>query len=78
MDTGRIATIIGLVIILIFWIISGFLSKDLQRKKGYNGGFWIGFLLGIFSLIYSAGLPDISKNKEANKAEELQKDQAKG
>lgn len=33
MDTGRIATIIGLVIILIFWIISGFLSKDLQRKK---------------------------------------------
>ncbi len=56
-------TIIVIIIVVFFATISGGLSKDLQQKKGYDGGFWIGFLLGIFGLIYSAGLPDISKKK---------------
>ncbi len=43
---------------------------DLQHKKGYNGGFWIGFLFGIIGLIYSAGLPDISKKKIIKKDNE--------
>ena len=45
------------------WIICGFLSRDLQIKKGYDSGFWIGFILGIFGLIYSAGLPVVEKKK---------------
>ena len=51
------------LICIVIWIICGFLSMDLQQKKGYNSGFWIGFLLGIIGLIYSAGLPDITKKK---------------
>ena len=43
---------------------------DLQHRKGYTGGFWIGFLLGIIGLIYSAGLPDVSKKKITQKDKE--------
>ena len=53
----------AIFICIVIWIICGFLSMDLQQKKGYNGGFWIGFLLGIMGLIYCAGLPDTSKKK---------------
>lgn len=60
MSTGAI---IGIIISVIFWIISGFLSHDLHEKKGYDGGFLIGFLLGIVGLIYSAGLPDLANKK---------------
>jgi len=38
-------------------IICGALSASLHDKKGYGGGFWWGFFLGIIGLIYSAGLP---------------------
>lgn len=48
---------------LALWIICGFLSRDLQIKKGYDSGFWIGFVLGIFGLIYSAGLPVVDKKR---------------
>ena len=67
MNTG---TVIAIIFIIIFWIISGFLSMDLQSKKGYNGVFWLGFLLGIVGLVYSAGLPDISKKKTTKKSKE--------
>lgn len=46
------------VILLIFWGVCGFLTLDLHRQKGYEGGFFVGFLFGILGLIYSAGLPD--------------------
>lgn len=55
--------IVILVIFIIFWLISGFLSMDLHNRKGYSGGFWVGFLLGFIGLIYSAGLPDITNKK---------------
>ena len=52
-----------LVIFIVFWIISGFLSMDLHSRKGYSGGFGVGFLLGYIGLIYSAGLPDVRNKK---------------
>lgn len=52
-----------LVIFIVFWIISGILSMDLHSRKGYSGGFWVGFLLGYIGLIYSAGLPDVRNKK---------------
>ena len=62
---------VAIIICLIVWIICGFLSLDLQVKKGYDGGFWIGFLLGIIGLIYSAGLPDVNKKKIKKQAKEI-------
>ena len=56
-------TIIILVLGLIGCFVCGFMSEDLHRRKGYEGGFWLGFLLGIAGLVYSAGLPDIRAKK---------------
>lgn len=56
-----------IVVIIVLGIIGcfvcGFMSEDLHRRKGYEGGFWLGFLLGIAGLVYSAGLPDIRAKK---------------
>lgn len=56
-------TVIILVIVVIVWFACGFLSEDLHRRKGYEGGFWVGFLLGLIGLIYSVGLPDLRAKK---------------
>ena len=56
-------TIIILLLGLIGCFVCGFMSEDLHRRKGYEGGFWLGFLLGIAGLVYSAGLPDIRAKK---------------
>ncbi len=56
-------TTLIILMCLMVWCICGGLSKDLQTQKGYDGGFVIGFLLGIIGLIYSAGLPDKSKKQ---------------
>ena len=56
-------TIIILVLGLIGCFVCGFMSEDLHRRKGYEGGFWLGFLLGIAGLVYSAGLPDMRAKK---------------
>ena len=71
---------IGIGIFVILWIISGFLSLDLHKMKGYDGGFFLGFLLGIIGLIYSAGLPDraqkeIVKDNKTNKIKVVVKDE---
>ncbi len=70
-----IGLIIGIVAFIFYWIICACLTMELYSKNGYDGGFWIGFLLGIIGLIYSAGLPDISKN-EKEKFKDLTKEQS--
>lgn len=35
----------------------------LRSRKGYQGGFWLGFFFGILALIYSAALPDDYANR---------------
>lgn len=52
-------TVFLIIISIIIWLIFGYLSYDLRAKKGYDGGFVLGFLFGIFALIYNAGLPDL-------------------
>ena len=47
-------------------VISGILYCGLHHEKGYDGGFWIGFLLGIIGLIFAAGLPDSKQYKITN------------
>ena len=49
-------TIIGLV----FGIIWGFATKSIYNNKGYDGGFWVGFFLGVIGLIIALTKPDIS------------------
>ena len=48
-----------IIVSIIGWIVFGCLSCDLRSKKGYDGGFLMGFLFVVFALIYNAGLPDI-------------------
>lgn len=55
--------IIVVVVFAVFWLVCGFLSYDLHDRKGYSGGFLIGFLLGYIGLIYAAGLPDATNKK---------------
>ncbi len=51
-----------IIVYIFFWFLSALIcsiaSLDLQEKKGYrDGSFFLGILLGVFYLIYSAGLP---------------------
>lgn len=47
------------IIAIISFVICGLLSMDLSIKKGYSGiaGFFIGFFLDLFGLLYCIGLP---------------------
>ncbi len=38
---------IYLVVLLVSCAINGFVAKTLAANKGYEGYFWIGFLLGV-------------------------------
>ena len=55
--------IVAVCIFAFFWLVCGFLSYDLHNRKGYSGGFLMGFLLGYIGLIYSAGLPDATSKR---------------
>lgn len=33
-------------------IVLGLLSRYISKHKGYEGGFWIGFLLNVFGLLF--------------------------
>ena len=63
---SKLLTIILIIISIIVWIIFGWFSYRLREEKGYEGGFIIGFLFGVFALIYSAGLPDLIVRNEIN------------
>ena len=44
---------------IVSWLICGFLSADLARKKGYSYGSWFacGLFFGVLGLVAAAGLP---------------------
>ncbi len=44
-------------VIIIVGIICGFISKSINESKGYDGGFWWGFLLSIIGIIVVAVRP---------------------
>ena len=49
--------VISLLTLILSHVVYGLVSRKLAGKKGYEGYFWTGFLLGIIGLIYVAGLP---------------------
>lgn len=46
---------------LIYSLVFGFLSKTIAESKGYEGGFWWGFFLGVIGLLVVGFRPDIRK-----------------
>jgi hypothetical protein len=62
---SAVVLLLGVFVMDIFW---GVVSYKLRHKKGYNGGFLLGFFFGIFALAYNASLPN--KNL-LNKLDEL-------
>lgn len=66
-----------MLIIIIIWIICGFVCEYLGKQKGQTGCFLYGFLLGILGIIIVACLKDksgkIIENEQFNKYDELQK-----
>ncbi len=62
------------LILIGFQIAMGYLSKNIQTKKGYqDSGFWIGFFLGLIGIVYSAGLPDLFLRNKIESLENLYK-----
>ena len=53
-ETTKSLLIIGILFVL---IICGLLTKQYYKYRGYQGGFWLGFLLGIVGVIIAANLP---------------------
>lgn len=53
-ETTKSLLIIGILFVL---IICGLLTKQSYKYRGYQGGFWLGFLLGIVGVIIAANLP---------------------
>ena len=79
--TAAMVSIFFSILMLIgLQIVMGYLSKNIQTKKGYqDSGFWIGFFLGLLGIAYSAGLPDlILRNKLENLYKKLQLAKPKG
>ena len=58
-----------LLFYLVDGIIFGFLCLDLNNKKGYEGGFWLGFFFGLIALIYYACLPENKEEKNNQQTE---------
>ena len=50
--------IVYLILTIVVWILLGLLSDNLRVKKGYDSSLIFALLLGVFALIYNAGLPD--------------------
>ncbi len=69
------------VIVLIVWLICGFICEYMGKNKGQKGCFWYGFLLGIIGIIIVACLKDKSgeiqnetnTSVNTNKYEQLEK-----
>lgn len=57
MNDDMLIVVYFIIGILILWGIMGFVTKTISNNKGYDGGFWWGFLLGIFGIIIVACKP---------------------
>lgn len=57
MNEDMLVAIAYPIVFIIWCCIMGFVSKTIQNNKGYDGGFWWGFLLGILGIIVVACKP---------------------
>lgn len=67
---------IAIVLLIVLWVVSGFIAKGIGEKKGYGAGlsFCAGFFLFILGIIIMAVLPDKSgKEKAVTSADALLK-----
>lgn len=64
LTTYVIIGVVSFLVVILYMTVCGVLSKKLYQKKGYVGGFWIGFLLGLIGLVFAAGLPLCDQVKE--------------
>ena len=53
--------IIAVCVFLAQAFIFGFITRAIARSKGYDGGFWWGFFLGLIGLIVVAVRPSMTK-----------------
>lgn len=52
-----LVVVLPIIGMIIYCDIMGFVTKTISKNKGYDGGFWWGFLLGIFGIIIVACKP---------------------
>ena len=57
MNDDMLAIICPIIVIFISCCIMGFVTKTISKNRGYYGGFWWGFLLGILGIIVVASKP---------------------
>lgn len=50
------------LVYIIVGVICGFITKSMNESKGYDGGFWWGFLLTIIGIIVVAVRPFNNNN----------------
>lgn len=48
---GDITVLMRLVIIFVAWVICGVVTSAINKMKGYDGGFWWGFFLGLIGIL---------------------------
>lgn len=51
---GLLVYVIGIFLSIAIWFAFGFASQAINENKGYEGGFWWGFLLGWVGIIVVA------------------------
>ena len=64
------------IVIIICGVICGIIAKQLGDKKGLNGCFWYGFLLGIIGIVIVACMKEgneFKRNQKYDKLIQLQK-----
>lgn len=47
---GDITVLMKLIILFIVWVICGVVTSAINKMKGYDGGFWWGFFLGLIGI----------------------------
>ena len=54
-----------IIICVICWLFCGIITALIYESKGYNGGFWVGFLFGAIGLIIAICLPAKMNREDA-------------